>query len=1008
MAEAAGLALGVVALAGVFKDCIDLFSYIEAARELGSDFKLLETRLDVEKTLLLQWAERVGLVSGERDQRLCDAKTQPAVNAILESMRLLLGESEELQNRYGLSLEGQAMAKTHQPRLHVKESTSEDKRLGDRRRQRFLRAFGDLTVHDNDYRQFRKTPTINKIRWAIRDKDKFEDLVQKLSDFVAKLNALVPHQQKENVQMVKEDIRSIANSVRLEVLGAATGRRDLVADEAAKALDDSCRRRILDAIWYRKMDDRRNDVSTPFAGTYRWAFESCGAWSDLTSWLRSGSAIYWFSGKAGSGKSTIMKFLYSHSTTRQLLEEWAENCKLTIGDFFFWGLGSEEQKSLTGLTRAILYEVLESDHSLIQLLLPNMWRYTYGSDDPKISPPSPAEIQRALTRMASLDQFQTRKYCFFIDGLDEYSGRYSDGISFITTLAEMTNIKFVVSSRPISECVQAFSSKPLLQLQDLTEGDIQKYVDGVIGTHPYMIKLLDADEVGATTILTDVVSKASGVFLWVILACQSLLQGFGACDRIPELRARVDELPEELQDLFQYMLLKIDRRYQAHAARMLRLRYVSYKRTQTIALNALGMALFDEFDVWGSNDLRLQCLTMKEKVTKCELLEGRLTSRCLGLLEVHLPEPDQPSTCICNTFEEHSPLVDSSVEFLQRSLFEFLDEPSVWQLEPLTKADEHTETYAALSFLYLILAEVSSMGLEEGKDTWAVDSILGAMFGYAMYGDYFGAKVDEIGMILLRFRAMMSNVPVFFAENSYWLWYDWKSVFVAGDDVETNSTLLLAVESGMVSFVSRCFEAEEVDVATRRSRFPLLGHALFRTSGQFLQQPIRLSSVAMVRLLLSRGSDPNEDFRDKHGIRTTPWLQWLQKDFTKYWVPDSTLIDIATALVEAGADLGSSLKNGKSVTSAIQEKVSQWKQHSPDDHSSWRGNCRMLLDAIEARQRQKPVTLKFTGPAVDLLHPQIENEVDETGTSTLRRGNKRRRSMRDCAFLFEEFWVNEV
>lgn len=59
-AEAAGLVLGVVALAGLFKDCVDLFSYIKAAQAMGSEYHLLETRLDIEKTLLLRWAERVG------------------------------------------------------------------------------------------------------------------------------------------------------------------------------------------------------------------------------------------------------------------------------------------------------------------------------------------------------------------------------------------------------------------------------------------------------------------------------------------------------------------------------------------------------------------------------------------------------------------------------------------------------------------------------------------------------------------------------------------------------------------------------------------------------------------------------------------------------------------------------------------------------------------------------------------------------------------------------------
>lgn len=54
MAEAVGLAVGAITLIGVFKDCIDLFAYISAARSSARDREILNTKLDIEKTLLLQ------------------------------------------------------------------------------------------------------------------------------------------------------------------------------------------------------------------------------------------------------------------------------------------------------------------------------------------------------------------------------------------------------------------------------------------------------------------------------------------------------------------------------------------------------------------------------------------------------------------------------------------------------------------------------------------------------------------------------------------------------------------------------------------------------------------------------------------------------------------------------------------------------------------------------------------------------------------------------------------
>jgi hypothetical protein len=43
----------------------------------------------------------------------------------------------------------------------------------------------------------------------------------------------------------------------------------------------------------------------------------------LLTWMSSGAGIFHVSGKLGSGKSTLMKYLCDHAGTKQLLEQWA-------------------------------------------------------------------------------------------------------------------------------------------------------------------------------------------------------------------------------------------------------------------------------------------------------------------------------------------------------------------------------------------------------------------------------------------------------------------------------------------------------------------------------------------------------------------------------------------------------------------------------------------------------------------------------------------------------------
>ncbi len=118
-----------------------------------------------------------------------------------------------------------------------------------------------------------------------------------------------------------------------------------------------------------------------------------------------------------------------------------------------------------------------------------------------------------------------------------HQGRFTtSSFAFINSLVSSGNVKIVVSSRPIPACVQAFSSRPKLQLQDLTRDDIKTYVDDTIRSHPHVQNLMTMEPQMLQKILEDLMNKASGVFLWVVLACRSLLEGFAAFDYPDELQ----------------------------------------------------------------------------------------------------------------------------------------------------------------------------------------------------------------------------------------------------------------------------------------------------------------------------------------------------------------------------------------------------------------------------------------------------------------------------------------
>lgn len=175
----------------------------------------------------------------------------------------------------------------------------------------------------------------------------------------------------------KKDIERNRDLKQLNLLLEASAESyDSVAELTREAkINLKIQKRTLRCIWFRRMNDRRIDIGAPHRRTLEWALkaDSGQAWDSLREWLMTGSGIYWVSGKAGSGKSTLMKFLHSHPDTMRCLSSWAgERCN--VGDFFFTYRGGPEQNTQQGLSRALLYLILDACPGLIKDALPRCGR----------------------------------------------------------------------------------------------------------------------------------------------------------------------------------------------------------------------------------------------------------------------------------------------------------------------------------------------------------------------------------------------------------------------------------------------------------------------------------------------------------------------------------------------------------------------------------------------------------------------------------------------------------
>lgn len=131
----------------------------------------------------------------------------------------------------------------------------------------------------------------------------------------------------------------------------------------------------------------------------------------------------------------------------------------------------------------------------------------------------------------------------------------------------------------------AFKGLPTLRLQDLTFPDIEAYVFDKLEGHDRMRLLKEAEPKHAADLVHEVVTKASGVFLWVTLIVKSLLNRLRNRDGIDDLRRRPSDLPSDLDTFHTHMLNHVEPLYREQAAR-------TFQSMQTFSKSAFRSLLF--------------------------------------------------------------------------------------------------------------------------------------------------------------------------------------------------------------------------------------------------------------------------------------------------------------------------------------------------------------------------------------------------------------------------------
>ncbi|KAI1121915.1 hypothetical protein F5Y10DRAFT_287923 [Nemania abortiva] len=508
---------------------------------------------------------------------------------------------------------------------------------------------------------------------------------------------LRPATQLEERHVLQRNINQAIQSSSVNDASAGSSSLNLSVSEKVQA--DSLKR-LLASLSYRGMDDREWRIATAHHATFRWLFDENKETrkTNFKDWLSSEESLYWITGKAGSGKSTLMKYISYPSETRdnsdplarcyEDLSKWSGDSRLVIASFYFWNSGEHIQTTQRGLMMTLLYQILKQCPGLASLAFPAQWEtlclfgnYTRDLGDRELRD----SLRHAIANAQSCDA----KIALFIDGLDEFEGKSEELIELLRDILHLPHLKVCVSSRPWTEFEDAFRSKPSLKVEDLTYDDIRKFVTSKFEEQPPFRDLRVEETPYADTLIESIVSRAQGVFLWVALVVSSLITGFSSGDRVSDLEKRLALLPPDLEGLYEKILRSLDPFYLEHAAQL----FAMVAANQG-PINVMIAAFADEEAPKFCLERRVQVMSEAEVQRCVDTMRRRINTRTRGLLEVkrnHDIEMQRP--------DEREFRVQYTVQYLHRTVKDYIEsETTLAILHATTKSsfDPHLRLLAGL------------------------------------------------------------------------------------------------------------------------------------------------------------------------------------------------------------------------------------------------------------------------------------------------------------------------
>lgn len=647
-------------------------------------------------------------------------------------------------------------------------------------------------------------------------------------------------------------------------------------------------------------------------------------------WVKGHGSLFWVCGKAGSGKSTLMRKVYRDLIAERHILPWDLKAGPVFAHMFFTREGTPRQRSREGLLRSLLATSLEHD-DLLQPVLGG-FLYKAKSKDPRSALEiqwTYEELKKAFETLLTLAS-SSRPFCFFIDGLDEYNVLATDQEHLVEyhleqngeegrrirrgwyELSQMVKqasnskwVKICVSSRPMNEFELAFTGTPQFRLEALTANDIKDYVQSEVGK-----VALPESQAHYETCANEIVHKAWGVFLWVRIATEILVDGIINAIKIQELMDMLRKLPSELggpQGLYMRMIESLSDECRRPGRRMLD---ILLHARHNITASILKFAL--DYTADEAVQREIKKLALIEINHHSEEMEKRLRSCTAGLLEIQ-PNPNPGPRRDLDGYDKAHISRAPVVQFIHLTARDFLIRPDVQiRLKTFDLSSDFDPHMALLTASLLRLKCIG--GTTDLEDLWGAikDALYYARNAEISTGAPATALLDDMDHTAEAILSCSVTRDIgghsYFRENP-----DYFSDFVkshhwtllepqesGGRIIEWEDNFMsLAVQASLTLYLSEKL-SHGLEVGAKPGR-PLLAYAVtpkinpndMLQYSDFNSDTLGhgISEGSTIAVLLQHGADPNAEY-----LGEDPWHGHRGKTVANGWTQSTWTCALSQAL----------------------------------------------------------------------------------------------------------------